>query len=79
MTAALQEGHTTLISHEFTPKLLKIGSIIVIEDPYTLTFTLIRLSQSKGSILKVVFHKHYRPWVLHPHSYRKDIKLTSGC
>jgi len=44
MTTTLQEEHTTLVSYESTLRVLKIALKIVIEDIYTLTLTLIKLS-----------------------------------
>jgi len=47
----LQEGHTTLASHESTLKVLKTTSTTTTEDIYALTLTSIRLSHSRGFIL----------------------------
>jgi len=55
MIVAIQKGHITLVSNEYTSKAVKIGSTIIIEEIYTLTFPLIELSQSGGSILKAGF------------------------
>ena len=55
MTMILQEGHTTLVNHVSTVKVLKIVSTTVIKDIYTLSLTLVRLNQSRGSILKTGF------------------------
>jgi len=44
-----------LVSYESTLEVLKIASTTIIEDAYTLTLPLIKLSQSGGSILKSSF------------------------
>jgi len=54
-TVTLHEGHTTLASHEATLKVLKMTSTAAVVDIYTLILISIRLSQSKGSIVKECF------------------------